>query len=141
MRRKQHVEILFIALIINFLGGCAFPATTLQKQALIAPHEAEKEINIFQNRLGVTIPIARPDGNYLHVQAEITRPEKKIEPNTLVILVPGSGNVSRRGESASDGVDPYALPIEINSLWSKVLSDNGFFVLSYDKRTCNPSFN
>jgi len=141
MKRKDLV-IIFIAFLVNLLDGCAYRSkNTLQKQALMAPSEQEKKTKNFKAHIDVSVPIKLPDGTILEVQAEVSRPEKKIEPKTLFILVPGSGNVSRRGETAGDGVDLYVTPVEIYSLWSNILSENGFFVLSYDKRTCNANFN
>lgn len=145
MRKKDLVRILFSLLLINLLDGCSYRRSTmpdtLQKQALMALSEQERKTKNFKNHIDVSIPIKLSDNNNIKLQAEVSRPEKKVEPKTLFILVPGSGNVSRRGETAGDGVDVYATPIEIYSLWSNTLSESGYFVLSYDKRTCNNKFN
>lgn len=89
----------------------------------------------FFKQVELSIPITLPDGKG-ELNAEVFRPDKKILPKTLVIIVPGAGNISRRGESAGDGVDSYKEPIDVSTIWAKALADKGYFVLSYDKRTC-----
>ena len=138
MRGKDLVWLIFILLFVNLLGSCAYRLTnTLEKQALMNKSEQEKKTKTFKNHIDVSIPVKLPNNITIQVQAEVSRPEKKIIPKTLFILVPGSGNVSRRGETASDGVNLYTKQLEIYSMWSKILAEKGFFVLSYDKRTCN----
>ncbi|MCA9507993.1 MAG: hypothetical protein KC505_06190 [Myxococcales bacterium] len=90
---------------------------------------------IFFQRIEVSIPLDLPEGSGL-LNADVYRPEKKSLPKTLVIIVPGSGNISRRGETAGDGIDSYEEPVELSSSWAHALVEQGYFVLSYDKRTC-----
>ncbi|HXW60451.1 MAG TPA: hypothetical protein VEK06_02830, partial [Myxococcota bacterium] len=75
------------------------------------------------------------------LKAELYEPNNVIEPKTLVILVPGTGKVSRRGETISDGVKKYPSAIELYALWAAALLDQGFYVLTYDKRTCTEKIN
>lgn len=91
-------------------------------------------------RMDLAIPLTLLTGSF-EINAEIFRPEKMIKPKTLVIMVPGSGNVSRRGETNTDGITTFKTPIDINYKWAEALADQGLFVLAYDKRTCNSKIN
>lgn len=75
------------------------------------------------------------------INAEFYRPESKLEPKVLVILVPGTGKVSRRGEMSSDGINKYQNTVSLYDLWARELSSVGFYVFAYDKRTCRDEFN
>lgn len=75
------------------------------------------------------------------LNAYVFRPHKSVVPKTVVIIVPGSGNVSRNGEVSGDGIDSYDSPKDMSLYWARALSDRGYFVLSYDKRTCNSNVN
>lgn len=90
----------------------------------------------FHQHLEASIPLTFSSGASGEVNADIFRPIKRSEPKTLVIMVPGSGNVSRRGEVVGDGIENFKTTLEMNLSWAKALSDKGLFVLSYDKRTC-----
>jgi hypothetical protein len=140
MKRKDLVYVCSL-LLINLLAGCSYRAPQiLHKQTLMTPSADEKKTKTFKNHIEVNIPLKIFDKN-IYIQADVSRPEKKFEPKTLFILVPGSGNVSRRGEAAGNGIDLYNNPLELYSLWSQALSEEGFFVLSYDKRSCSNKFN
>lgn len=94
----------------------------------------------FKQQIETEIPIENSFGQGL-LKADIFRPLKQSQPKTLVIVVPGSGHVSRRGEVASNGVENYPEALEMSFQWAKSLSEQGFFVLSYDKRTCHHRVN
>lgn len=95
----------------------------------------EKTKNEFHEELEISITLSRVNG---HLGATILRPIKKSSPKTIVIMVPGSGNVSREGEVSSDGIKNFEKPILVTKSWAKSLTNLGFFTLSYDKRTCGP---
>jgi alpha-beta hydrolase superfamily lysophospholipase len=120
--------------IITCLGSCV-------SSRLLLPEDLSAPVSNFVKRIDVAIPIKSADNSPLDIQAEVSRPKKKIEPKTLILLVPGTGNVSRRGETSSDGINTYAASVELYSLWAQELSDKGYFVLSYDKRTCTKTHN
>lgn len=94
----------------------------------------------FHRMVETIIPITHEFGQG-QLKAEVYRPYKKAEPKTLIIMVPGSGNISRRGELTGDGIDSYQAPIETNMQWAKNFADRGLFVLAYDKRTCSSKIN
>lgn len=75
------------------------------------------------------------------VNAEIFRPSVSLTPKTVVIIVPGSGNVSRFGEVNNDGLTNYETAVNQSELWAKALANKGLFVLSYDKRSCQKEHN
>lgn len=55
------------------------------------------------------------------------------------LLVPGAGDVSRRGLRRGDGVNAYASPIAVTSTWQELLGASGAASLAWDKRTCGPN--
>lgn len=138
---------LFVVLM-GALSSCV-TSKVLTDSKVIVPEEpsvepvrilAPKPKRDFHQLVEVSIPITHEFGTG-DLKADVFRPHKKTMPKTVVIMVPGSGNISRRGEVSSDGVDSYASPIDVNTLWAKALADRGLFVLSYDKRTCTTKIN
>lgn len=75
------------------------------------------------------------------INAEVFRPSSAITPKQIVVIVPGSGNVSRFGEVNNDGLSTYDEPIKQSLLWAQALVDKGLFVVAYDKRTCQKEHN
>ncbi len=139
---KKFLSSLSYALIM-LVGACVSPSSK-NVPLIFGPtksYESKSETNAlpvpksFHQQVEVTIPLTLPDGEG-ELNADVFRPEKKVIPKTLVIIVPGSGNVSRKGEAAGDGIDIYPEPVELSTLWAKALADRGYFVVSYDKRTC-----
>lgn len=55
---------------------------------------------------------------------------------STIILVPGSGEVSRRNSQEGDGVNKYTTVIDLNFLLADILCKEGFNVFLFDKRTC-----
>jgi hypothetical protein len=55
------------------------------------------------------------------------------------LLVPGAGDVSRRGLRRGDGVRTYASPVAVTSAWQELLGAAGASSLAWDKRTCGPN--
>jgi hypothetical protein len=141
-------RLLALAWIIGAMSACVTPKVLMDTKATNVeitseepqPKPAPRPKKDFHQLVQASIPITHEFGSG-ELKADIFRPHKKALPKTVVIMVPGSGNVSRRGESSGDGVDSYPVPIDVNVLWAKALSDRGFFVLSYDKRTCNTKVN
>ena len=129
--------------LIILVGACVSPSNgppMVGPMQLYAPVPESKATppapkKSFHQQVALTIPLALPDGDGI-LNADVFRPEKKALPKTLIIIVPGSGNVSRKGEAAGDGVDTYPEVIEVSTLWAKALADRGYFVVTYDKRTC-----
>jgi hypothetical protein len=140
------MKIIYMALIIVFvdwMGACLSQSsrTTLRTTVPMANQvNLAKQARNFHQRVETNIPIILPTGNG-ELAADIFRPTKKILPKTLVIIVPAAGNVSRHGEISGDGIRSYPKTLDASMLWAKALSDNGIFVLSYDKRTCNKAIN
>lgn len=106
-----------------------------ESSASSAPMPPKPAPRTFFQQVDLTIPLTLPDGKG-ELNAEVFRPEKQAVPKTLVIIVPGSGNISRKGEAAGDGIDSYPEAVDVSTIWAKALVDRGYFVLSYDKRTC-----
>lgn len=118
----------------------AAPKTAQEHKDKVLLKEPGPQLTTFEEHLTVRIPLLLPDGPG-ELNADVYRPHKKSQPTTLVIIVPGSGNVSRRGETAGDGVDAYDTAINLSVLWAQSLVEHGYFVLSYDKRTCIKKLN
>lgn len=145
MKVLQVLYMALLVVIVDHMTGCvsvnrvveqpARQSVPSRPQAPPAPPPKIKKPK-FHQQISVTIPITHFGGEAT-LNADIYRPNKKIEPKTLVIIVPGSGNVSRRGEVSGDGIDSYEQPIDMTASWAFALSEKGMFVLAYDKRTCN----
>ncbi len=139
MRFLPAIYMTFLIALVDCLSGCV--STAALKEGKLVYQESgpkqEKKKREFHQLVETTIPIEN-DGE---LNAEIFRPIKQSEPKTLIIMVPGSGNVSRKGEVDGDGVHMYPEQIAMNSLWGAALAEQGLFFLSYDKRTCTKSIN
>jgi hypothetical protein len=57
----------------------------------------------------------------------------------VFLIVPGAGDVSRRGLRRRNGVDTYVAPIAVTTAWQELLSAAGVPSLAWDKRTCGPN--
>lgn len=134
MKKNIPFLIIFIILSALFLGGCLSKALLQPASPRLVVSEKPDLVIHRQSIIDLSIPLADNKGA---LNAEMRRPQKRTSPKTLVIIVPGSGKVSRRGEVESDGLDSYPFIIEQNNLWARSLSEQDFFVFSYDKRTCD----
>ena len=125
--------------LVDYLGGCVSTATLSEGKILYDPQKppAEKKKREFHQLVEVSVPIA----DDIELNADIFRPVKKSDPKTVFIMVPGSGNISRKGEVLGDGISNYDEEIAVNYLWASSLAEKGIFVVSYDKRTCTKSIN
>lgn len=145
MKKMPLCSLMLSFFIMSCLVACG---TSKMARAEIGPvpiNAAKEVAPSFHSRVEVNISL-REDQEALKseagaLKADIYKPNNKIEPKTLVILVPGSGSVSRRGEVSDDGINNYKSPAELYALWGKALADQGFFVLSYDKRSCTKNIN
>lgn len=79
--------------------------------------------------------------NPFSLNAEIFKPSQALKPKTVIIIAPGSGNISRLGEVNNNGVKNYTNTLHQVELFSQNLAKKGFFVFSYDKRTCQEKHN
>lgn len=138
----------WLILLVDCLCGCIAPRMLsegrnpeiVERPAETVAQKEEEPVYAHHEKMDITIPLILKNGD-AELKAEAFRPTKMVKPKTLVIMVPGSGNVSRHGESNSDGISTFKQSIDVNSLWAKELANRGFFVLSYDKRTCNSKIN
>jgi dienelactone hydrolase len=55
-----------------------------------------------------------------------------------IVLVPGGGNVSRKGTRTGDGTRDYEAPVDVTAAWGMAAAEAGWLTLAYDKRTCGP---
>lgn len=145
--RRMTIFMTWLILLVDCLCGCITPTMLsearspkiIERPVETLPQKDEPAL-AHHEKMDITIPLTLKSGE-AELNAEAFRPTKMVKPKTLVIMVPGSGNVSRYGESNSDGISTFKHSIEVNSLWAKELANRGFFVLSYDKRTCNSKIN
>src|SRR5260221_11698962 len=89
--------------LVDCMGACVSSSTFTEAPRASAKlkqpdQEPKRE---FHQEIETTIPIVRPTGESI-LNADGFRPTKKITPVTLVVIAPGSGNVSRRGEMSGD---------------------------------------
>ncbi len=57
----------------------------------------------------------------------------------VVVMVPGAGDVSRRGLRQGDGVSTYPSSVAVTVAWQEAFAVSGALSLAYDKRTCGPN--
>lgn len=84
-----------------------------------------------------TITVAVKDGVTATLGAALTRPRDGTGP--AILIVPGGGDVSRKGTRPGDGVDVYPAPVDVSAAWSEAFAKRGALVLAWDKRTCGPN--
>jgi hypothetical protein len=77
----------------------------------------------------------------VRLQATATWPtlDGEVIEGPAFLLVPGAGDVSRRGLRRGDGVNAYASPVAVTSAWQELLGASGASSLAWDKRTCGPN--
>lgn len=103
----------------------------------------EKSVNtldnkpIFHDEKEITINLFDDS----EINAEVFRPSSAKTPKQIVVIVPGSGNVSRFGEVYNDGLTSYEEAVKQSLLWAQALVNKGIFVVTYDKRTCQREHN
>lgn len=135
MRRDYAVYMTLLVALVDCMLGCVSPKF-LQEASMprkVSESVAKDPPKI--DKLTTVIPLKFSDGDG-EVYADVYRPFKKTVPKTLVIIVPGSGNISREGEVSGDGVKTYASTIKMSEEWAKALATYGYFTLTYDKRSC-----
>lgn len=137
MRKVQAIYMALFMVLVDCMSACVSSKIFVEAPApkSLPTIKEAKQKREFHRQIEATIPLELPSGT-AELNADIFRPGQKSKPKTLVIIVPGSGNVSRRGEVSGTGIDTYEAPLEMSLHWAKALADKGFFVLSYDKRSC-----
>lgn len=83
----------------------------------------------------ITVPVS--DGVTATLGATLTRPKDGRGP--AILIVPGGGDVSRKGTRPGDGVDVYRSPVDVSTAWAESFARRGALVLAWDKRTCGPN--
>lgn len=134
--------------LLQVFQGCLSTKQMLDAPSItIAPNPTPKNSTMssisepppkapFHQKIDTKVYIETQEGKSGKLLATVYRPEKKIDPKKVVIIVPGSGSVSRDGELSSDGITTYEEPLKMSMLWGEALSNAGIFALAYDKRTC-----
>lgn len=121
-----------------WLAGC--PATTSTVVRLgpgeggpdgVAPTARE----IVSEDRTVSVPVA--DGVTATLGATLVRPKDGRGP--AILMVPGGGDISRKGTRPGDGVDVYPKPVDVTAAWAEAFARRGALVLAWDKRTCGPN--
>src|SRR5579871_2671800 len=129
MRLHHLLHMTLSIAVVDCMMGCVTPdhakVVVVPQRSVHAQTSARREQ---QQTLHHVSTFKMPITATLAVNADIYYPAKPAWPKTLVIIVPGSGNISRLGEVAQG--------LHASEEWAKALSNQGFFVLSYDKRTC-----
>ena len=75
----------------------------------------------------------------LHATATGPTLDDEVIEGPAFLLVPGAGDVSRRGLRRGDGINAYAAPVAVTSAWQDLLGAAGASSLAWDKRTCGPN--
>lgn len=85
----------------------------------------------------VEIPLVLDDGTSTALPADLSLPAGDgVVP--FVLVVPGGGNVSRRGTRTGDGEIEYGDAIHTSHALAALFVEHGFATLAWDKRTCGP---
>jgi len=81
------------------------------------------------------------NGGLVRLHATATWPtlDEEVIEGPVFLLVPGAGDVSRRGLRRGDGINTYATPVAVTSAWQDLLGAAGASSLAWDKRTCGPN--
>ena len=79
-----------------------------------------------------------PDGQAAEIGYEVLKARHRTKESPWVVLVPGSGAPSRRGEQSGDGVISYSAEVHVHTQWASALAGAGYPVFAFDKRTCHP---
>ena len=84
-----------------------------------------------------TVSVSVADGVTATLGATLTRPKDGKGP--AILMVPGGGDISRKGTRPGDGVDVYRKPLDVTTAWAEAFARRGALVLAWDKRTCGPN--
>jgi hypothetical protein len=136
---KVIIFMAWLLALINCLSGCV-SQKTFHEPVKTTAGQVVPEFSSQVSQTDLTISLRLADNN-ASLNADLFKPSRLLNPTTLVIMVPGSGNISRRGESNTDGINTFNHFIDTNYLWAQALASQGLMVLSYDKRTCNAKTN
>lgn len=142
MRIVCLIRLSLLIALVDWSLGCVSHKVFQQapQEDIVHPVQGGKKRLGFHQQVQTTIPIFTFSAEG-ELNADVYRPQRQSLPKTLVIMVPGSGNISRQGEQGNDGLKSYESEILINQRWAHALADRGLFVLSYDKRTCSSGIN
>jgi pimeloyl-ACP methyl ester carboxylesterase len=116
---------LAFAIVVVIAAGCASKKSGDRPSARPASTE------------DVEITVMLDDGASAVLPAELTLPSGN-DPVTVVLIVPGGGNISRRGTRTGDGEVEYASAVETSVELASVFADHGLATLAWDKRSCGP---
>lgn len=84
-----------------------------------------------------TLRVPLAEGVEATLGAMLVRPKDGKGP--AILLVPGGGDISRKGTRPGDGVGVYAKPVDVHVAWAEAFARRGALVLAWDKRTCGPN--
>lgn len=121
------------------LLGC--PATQGRAVRLGPPDEGAgdggppREREIVTEERTLSVPVS--EGVTASLGALLVRPKEGRGP--AVLVVPGGGDISRRGTRPGDGVSVYDKPVDVHVAWAEALARRGALVLAWDKRSCGPN--
>ncbi|MCC7108366.1 MAG: alpha/beta fold hydrolase [Deltaproteobacteria bacterium] len=99
------------------------------------PAGPPQEREILTEERTLSVPVA--EGITASLGALLVRPKEGRGP--AILMVPGGGDISRRGTRPGDGVSVYAKPADVHVAWAEALARRGALVLTWDKRSCGPN--
>lgn len=147
--KMNPIYMTLLIAVVDSISGCVSVKTNQEpispwvinstKESL--PNVVAKPKKRFHRQESEQIPVEISSFGVGMLNADIYYPHDESSTKTLVIIVPGSGNVSRHGEVSGDGIKSYKQTLSMSHEWAKVLADRGYYVLTYDKRTCNHKIN
>jgi alpha-beta hydrolase superfamily lysophospholipase len=99
------------------------------------PAGPPQEREILTEERTLSVPVA--EGVTASLGALLVRPKEGRGP--AILMVPGGGDISRRGTRPGDGVSVYGKPADVHVAWAEALARRGALVLTWDKRSCGPN--
>lgn len=131
-RFKRFCTSTLLASALVGVSGCASAPNWLQSSARVL--DGRRHLTQTDGVLRVELP----DDQTAEIGYEIIRARDDTKPTPWVVLVPGSGAPSRKGEQNGDGIQRYSAEVEVYAQWAHVLARAGHPVFAFDKRNCHP---
>jgi len=120
------IRLTFLATVaLTFATACSH-APMLRAPTIQEPPRAYVDV----------MPVHHPEGDKSidSLPSRWTDADSRLVRNVTIIFVPGSGNQTTAGIQVGNGFANYSKPLALGTFWQNRLAQEGYDVLSYDKR-------